>query len=196
MRVQALLATSDRFVCAKNSGEFGDLYESCFPRANVRGGFNGRWCIDESRCHPCGVINAAPSSRLCEREKEREIRRLRISLAMTISRLFNVVVCKRGRDSRTSFLETSDDVTSRTLLPSTTRVRRHRFIDLITSQLDAGYTADSRVKAFECETSKVYFPYLDLQSPPWVERNEKMVERRLVILFDNFFFFSFTFCIN
>lgn len=113
MRVQALLATSDRFVCAKNSGEFGDLYESCFPRANVRGGFNGRWCIDESRCHPCGVINAAPSSRLCEREKEREIRRLRISLAMTISRLFNVVACKRGRDSRTSFLETSDDVTSR-----------------------------------------------------------------------------------
>lgn len=36
-----------------------------------------------------------------------------------------------------------------TLLPSTTRVRRHRFIDLITSQLDAGYIADRRVKALE-----------------------------------------------
>lgn len=40
MRVQTLLATSEP--TGLRAKEFGDLYKSYFPRANVRGGFNGR----------------------------------------------------------------------------------------------------------------------------------------------------------
>lgn len=53
--------------------------------------------------------------------------------------------CKRERDSRTSFLETS----RRDPFTFDHSCRRHRFIDLITSQLDASYMADRRIKAFE-----------------------------------------------
>jgi len=54
---------------------------------------------------PRDMINAASIVR--EREKERDKQAKDISLAMTISRLSDVAVCKRERDSRTSFLETS-----------------------------------------------------------------------------------------
>lgn len=70
---------------------------------------------------------------------------------MTIPRLSDVAVCKRGRDTRCRSREDDDRVVYNPLL-STTRVRRRcrrRLIDLITSRLGAGYTADHRVKASE-----------------------------------------------
>lgn len=67
---------SDRFARAKNSGEFGDLYKSRFPRTNVRGDLTD---VDVSTSpplpldgHPRGVINAALSFRLCGRRGERK----------------------------------------------------------------------------------------------------------------------------
>lgn len=54
---------------------------------------------------PRDMINAVSIVR--EREKERDKQANDISLAMTISRLFDASCVKRERDSRTSFLETS-----------------------------------------------------------------------------------------
>jgi len=117
-----LLTTSrnDRFMyagcAAKNSGEFGDLYKSRFPRVNVWGkegdGRRDLTDVDVStrpappppdvaihvawltpRCRP-------GSSRKTEREREREIHEAKDNFSNDGLTAFDVAVCKRKCGTR------------------------------------------------------------------------------------------------